>query len=189
MGIMLDSPVLLLLDSGADHLIVSSGLLKQFEAHGVPVPHPSTSIANTGVHGDTTRLPIVNLSCKLLDVETTVPMAISSDIGHDVILGKNCAALFTLMRAAMDKAPHEALPMQTRRQAAAESNVNDDLNFNPYPFTELLGADYDFPQMNLALPDSEDQDQTAADEDAVVVANAASLAADQKADSSLTPLW
>ena len=189
MGEVFNSPVRLLLDSGADHSIVSSGLLKQLKTLGVPVPQPSTSIALTGVHGDTTRLPVVNLSCKLLDAETKVPMAISSNIGHDIILGRNCAALFALMRAAMDETPHEALPVQTRHQAAAENIASNDLDLDSDPLDDLLGPDYEFPQTNLALPDPDDQTQMVADEDAVVAANAVSLAADQKKDPSLAPLW
>ena len=184
MGEMFDTPVRLLLDSGADHSIVSASLLKQLQAHGAPVHQPTSAIALTGVHGDTTSLPVISLSCKLLDAETKVPMAISSEIGHDIILGRNCTALYALMRAAMDEAPREALPVQTRRQAAAAAAADDQLS-NPQPLDDLIGADYDFPQTNLAIPDPEDTDQTAADEDAVIAANAA----DQKADASLTPLW
>lgn len=69
MGEVFNSPVRLLLDSGTDHSIVSSGLLKQLETLGVQVPQPLTSINLAGVHGDTTQLPVINLSCKLLDAE------------------------------------------------------------------------------------------------------------------------
>lgn len=164
------------LDSGAYHSIVCSGLLKQIDARGVSVPHSSISITLTGVHGDTTRPPVVNLCSKLLDSEITVPMTISSDIGHDVILGRNCAALFTLMLSAMDEAPHEALSVQ----AVGESNVNDDLKFNPSTLYRTVRSRLWFPQNELSEPNSEDRDQTAADEDAVIAAYATSPTANQK---------
>ena len=99
------------------------------------------------------------------------------------------AALFALMQAAMDETSHEALPVQTRHQAAAENNASYDLDLDSDPLDDMLGPDYDFPQTNFALPDPDDQNQTVADEDAVVAENAVPLTADQKKDPSLAPLW
>lgn len=50
--------------------------------------------------------------------------------------------------------------MEVRHEARADEmrcHTDDDPDLNPQPFDDLLGADYDFLQTNLALPDPEDR--------------------------------
>ena len=122
-------------------------------------------------------------------------MAVSDDIRHDVILGRDCDILYALMKTAIEDIPQDVLVVQTRQQAAAESHCqqkNADaseelLALHP----DIIGDDFDFPQKNLSLPDTDTDPSSDLDFDPLSQPNADSeaLRRDQHNDPTLAELW
>ena len=84
-------------------------------------------------------------------------MAISNDISHDVILGRDCPKLYDLMTNAITEIAQEILAVQTRQQSTVEhqsqqtnkeAQQTSDNQTRPF---QQIGIDFDFPQSNLSL--------------------------------------
>ena len=114
MGSILGKPARFFLDSGADHSMVNVNHLNQLKEWNLAVPESTTSVTVKGVIGKHITLPVLSLSCTLLDMDLTVEMAVSSDIPHDILLGKNCTALFHLLRRAKAEDPQDVLAVRSR---------------------------------------------------------------------------
>ena len=125
----------------------------------------------------------------------TLPIAVSNDICHDVILGRDCDILYALVNTAIEDIPQDVLVVQTRQQAAAESHCqqkNADaseelLTLHP----DIIGDDFDFLQTNLSLPDTDTDPSSDPDFDALSQPNADSeaLRRDQLNDPTLSEPW
>lgn len=204
MGSILDTPVRFFLDSGADRTVVHQHLLEHLTDLGLPVPPPSDEATLIGFGADPSTLPVVSLPCSLLGQLLTIPMVVSGKFSHDVILGRDCSALFPLIRAAMDAAEAQMttppdpqiLAIQTRAQTDAEQQQlqreqeeMNDPDLQPDSLADILGADFDFPQTNLSLSPTSDSDPEADPGTDTDSANAAKLIAEQKEDPTLASAW
>ena len=122
MGTIGEAPVRFFLDSGADLTVINKQTLDELHYAGMTTPSQQSDVTIKGVHGPETSLPVVHLTCKIMGRIFTLPMAVSDDIRHDVILGRDCDILYALMKTAIEDIPQDVLVVQTRQQAAAESH-------------------------------------------------------------------
>ena len=122
MGKVVSMPVRFFLDSGADLTIVSDGLVHELARNGTQIINPSEDVTIKCVHAPFTSLPTIHLSCELWDSKFDMKMAISNDISHDVILGRDCPKLYDLMTNAITEIPQEILAVQTRQQTPVSTS-------------------------------------------------------------------
>ena len=183
------------LDSGADLTIVSDGLVHELARNGTQMINPSEDVTIKCVHAPFTSLPTIHLPCDLCDSKFDMKMAISNDISHDVILGRDCPKSYDLMTNAITEIPQEILAVQTRKQSKVEDQsqqTNDEAQQTSdsqiRPFQQIRN-DFDFPQSNLSLQaqhtDMAEEDEPPLEADDNVI----SLMNDQKADPTLATLW
>ena len=121
-GTIGEVPVRFFLDSGADLTVINKQTLDELRYAGMTTPSQQSDVTIKGVHGPETSLPVVHLDCKIMGRIFTLPMAISNDIRHDVILVRDCDILYALMKTAIKDIPQDVLVVQTRQQGAAESH-------------------------------------------------------------------
>lgn len=166
-------------------------------------PQPPQTLK--GIHGEHTKLPVLNLQCTLLGSNLPIQMDVSNDIPHDILLGRNCPTLFQLLRKAMEDIHYDVLTVQTRHQACQEAAVQqreqldqENATFQPSSLEDLVSPLYDFPQSNHSLQGNTDPqtphteaelDQHTPDEEVADTTNATALAADQTSDETLATLW
>ena len=122
MGKVASMPVRFFLDSGVALTIVSDGLVHELARNGTQIINPSEDVTIKGVHAPFTSLPTIHLSCELCGSKFDMKMAISNDISHDVILGRDCPKLYDLMTNAITEIPQEIMDVQTRQQSNTRVN-------------------------------------------------------------------
>ena len=117
-----EAPVRFFLDSGADLTVINKQTLDELHYAGMTTPSQQSDVTIKGVHGPEISLPVIHLTCKILGRIFALPLAVSDDIRHDVILGRDCDILYALMKTAIKDIPQDVLVVQRRQQAAAESH-------------------------------------------------------------------
>ena len=189
MGKVASMPVRFFLDSGADLTIVSDGLVHELAKNGTQIINPSEDVTIKGVHTTFTSLPTIHLSCELCDSKFDMKMAISNDISHDVILGRDCAYLYDLMTNANTDIPQEILAVQTRQQSTVEhqsQQANEEAeqtsDNQTRPFQQI-GNDYDLPLQSQQTDMAEEDEPPLEADDNVI-----SLMNEQRADPTLATL-
>ena len=193
MGTIGEAPVRFFLDSGADLTVINKQTLDELRYVGMTTPSQQSDVTIKGVHGQETSLPVVHLDCKIMGRIFTLPMTVSDDIRHDVILGRDCDILYALMKTAIENIPQDVLVVQTRQQAAAENHCQQQ---NADASEELLALHPDiigddFLQTNLSLPDTSTDPSSDPDFDPLSQSNADSeaLRRDQRNDPTLAEPW
>ena len=140
MGKVASMPVKFFLDSGADLTIVNDGLVHELARNGTQIINQSEDVTIKGVHTPFTSLPTIHLSCELCDSKYDMKMAISNDISHDVILGRDFPKLYDLMTNTITDIPQEILAVQTRQQSTVEHHsqqTNEEAQHIRQPNTSL----------------------------------------------------
>ena len=105
----------------------------------------------------------------------------------DLLLGRNCDNFSDILMTAED--PTQSFQVTTRHQQAESRQEDDTLTeqlekgIEPNPLADMLGENFDFPQTNLSLQDTDQIHEVADDFDRQF------LAKDQKTDPSLAELW
>ena len=138
----------------------------------------------------------VVLPCLLSGSEISVNMAVTDNLDHDALLGRNFRNIRELIHQATAADPQDILDVQTRAQTQTEAQQDladqddqDQDGLEPNPLEDLLGPDYNFPRTNMSHQTDPDSDTDSSGEADMQQNNAANLIQDQRADETLKELW
>ena len=133
----------------------------------------------------------VVLPCLLSGSEVSVNMAMTDNLDHDALLGRNFRNIHELIHQATAADPLEVLAIQTRAQTQTEARqdladqadqAQDGLESNP--LEDLLGPDYDFPMMNMLHQIDPDSNTDSSGETDSQQSNTANFIQEQQADNT-----
>ena len=194
-GSIFGKPVRFLLDSGADHSLINSNVIEQFKQWNLPVPDPSGSIMTKSFRGQSKSNLTVVLPCLLSGSEISINMAVTHNLDHDALLGRNFRNIHELIHQATAADPQDILDVQTRAQTQTEAQQDladqddqDQDGLEPNPLEDLLGPNYNFPRTNMSHQTDPDSDTHSSGEAVMQQNNAANLIQDQRADETLKEL-
>ena len=167
-------------DSGSHVFLVWSKL----------VPQPSDDAPKhtiVGIMGHLMSLPVVPLQVSLFGKTIEVDALVYDNCPVDLLLRRNCDKFSDILMTAED--PTQSFQVTTRHLQAESRQEDDTLTkqlekaIKPNPLTDMLGENFDFPQTNLSVQDTDQIHEEADDFDRQF------LAKDQKTDPSLAELW
>ena len=113
----------------------------------------------------------VVLPCLLSGSEISVNMAVTDNLDHDALLGRNFRNIRELIHQATAADPQDILDIQTRAQTQTEAQQDladqddqDQDGLEPNPLEDLLGPDYNFPRTNMSHQTDPDSDTNSSGE-------------------------
>ena len=138
----------------------------------------------------------VALPCLFSGSEVSVNMAVTDNLDHVALLGRNFRNIRELIPQATAADPLEVLAVQTRAQTQTEAQQDladqADLaqdGLEPNPLEDLLKPDYDFPMMNILHQKYPNSNTDSSGEKDNQQSNTANLILEQRADNTLMDLW
>ena len=130
----------------------------------------------------------VVLPCLLSGSEISINMAVTDNLDHDALLGRNFRNIRELIHQATAADPQDILDVLTRAQTQTEAQQDladqddqDQDGLEPNPLEDLLGPDYNFPRTNMSHQTDPDSDTHSSGEADMQQNNAANLIQDQRA--------